>query len=63
MIEFSFAYNVAISPIKNTNENVKIAIPYPPRKLTSEPTKNTTEAVNSHPRLKQNPVADARTCV
>ena len=44
-------------------EKIKIALPYPPNKLTSAPIKKTTEAVNTLPILKQNPVADARTTV
>ena len=41
------------------NENIKTALPYPPKKITSAPIKKTTVAVNSLPILKQNPVAEA----
>ena len=40
-------------------EKIKTALPYPPKKVTSEPIKKTTVAVNSLPMLKQNPVAEA----
>src|SRR5665213_883858 len=40
-------------------EKIKIALPYPPKKITSVPIKKTTVAVNNLPILKQNPVAEA----
>ena len=44
-------------------EKIKTALPYPPKKITSAPIKKTTDAVNSLPILKQNPVAEALTTV
>ena len=58
---FSFEKNVVINPIKKINEKIKMALPYPPKKVTSAPIKNTTVAVNNLPILKQNPVAEALT--
>jgi hypothetical protein len=62
-LSLSFESIVKTDPTRKMNEKVKIAFPYPPRKKTSAPMKNTTVAVNNLPTLKQNPVADALTAV
>ena len=44
-------------------EKIKMLLPYPPKKATRAPTKNTAVAVNNLPILKQKPVAEAQTDV
>ena len=46
-----------------TKEKTVNAFPYPPKKLTSQPTKKTADAVKILPILKQKPVAAERICV
>ena len=49
--------------MRKIKEKIKRVLPYPPKKLTSAPTKNTAVAVKSLPTLKQKPVADAQTAM